>query len=116
MNFKGRSFGCYDEFLDEQAKTLNWSGQHSDLKNVKVNTIVHHCNTGGRVMVGVREECTSRFIALGDLSHVSGIQSASFLPREGDKLIKESGGDKIHKAIDAGCLDAGLKAGVGLEV
>jgi len=54
----------------------------------------------------------AKFKLLGAVSRIDNVQDAEFLVRDGSFVICD--GAKLHKAITINCLDAGLRAGIGL--
>jgi len=112
----GRIIGGYEESLNVDAQTLNWSGQRGDIRNTRMQTIVNHCNSGGRVVVGVREGSTRDFQLLGELTHIADMEGARFLVENGTAVLNEQGSSRMHKAISAVCLSDTLRKGVGLAI
>jgi len=115
----GNSMGGYGDMLDVQNRSLHWKSQRSDCKGHKIGAIVSHQQNGGRLVVGVRN-CISAAVAtdsakfklLGAVSRIDNVQDAKFLVQDGSFVICD--GAKLHKAITTACLDAGLRAGIGL--
>mmetsp|Transcript_49149 Transcript_49149/g.117083 ORF Transcript_49149/g.117083 Transcript_49149/m.117083 type:complete len:509 (-) Transcript_49149:175-1701(-) len=111
----GKVITNYREGLDLIAKTMKWSSQRSDQRNVRIGRIMEHFRRGGRVVVAVREGPSCDFQLLGQVSSISNYEPAQFLAEDGDHLLLEAGTRTVHKAINASCLHAGLTAGVGLQ-
>jgi len=113
----GTAMGAYSDSLDVGNRTLLWSSQRSDTRNHKISAIIRHCQTGGRVVVGIRDNIQSAsFKLLGHVDRIDALQRCQFLVEDGEFLICEYGSEsgKLHKCITAACLDAGLKAGTAL--
>lgn len=120
----GTFFGGYHDSLDKENKTMVWTSQRGDRNNKRIKAICAHSQNGGRIAVGIRDAISQgssacdnshSFKLLGFVSHIDELKEAKFLVSQGDDLIVESGRNFLHKNITAACLDAGLKAGVGLS-
>jgi len=109
-----RFLGGFQETLDDAQRTLEWSSQRSDVYNKKLQAIVNHQSSGGRVVVGVRHPGDKEFRTLGDVTKISSVQEARFLVQDGDVLIKEKGTSNYHRVITPACLNDALERGVGL--
>lgn len=118
----GVAMGGYGDTLDVENRSLHWKSQRSDRGRV-IGAIVSHQQKGGRLLVGVRATIASaaasvsedgaKFKLLGRVSHIDNVQESRFLVEEGSFVICD--GAKLHKCIGPSCLDAGLKAGIGLQ-
>jgi hypothetical protein len=115
----GNSVGGYDDTLNVEGKSMIWTSQRGDRFNKRISAIYNHSQNGGRVAVGIRDSISgadgsASFKLLGFVSRIDELKEAEFLVKDGDHLIAESGRRIVHKHITASCLDAGLKAGIGL--
>jgi len=110
----GRMIDGYKDALDRSQRTLEWSAQRSDKNNKRIEAIIGHRRSGGRVVVGVRSPAKRQFRLLGEVSDIDELQKARFLVEYGDHVIQERGTRTFHKVITAACLNNGLRSGVGL--
>jgi len=108
--------GGFSDMLDKEKRSLHWNSQRGDKNSNVILAIVAHQRAGGRVVVGVRAGVSGKdFKKLGEVSRITDVQESKLLLNNGDVVIIESGGARVHRQIMPSCLDAGLKAGIGLS-
>jgi hypothetical protein len=112
MSRNGVPMSGYSDTLDEKSRSLHWRSQRAD-RGTKIQAIVKHQQSGGRVVVGVRGAAMATFKLLGVVTRISNIQLRGMLIEAGSWLISD--GAKVHKNIGPACLDSGLKQGIGLK-
>lgn len=110
----GRTIDGYKDALDRSQRTLEWSAQRCDKNNKRIEAILAHSRSGGRVVVGVRSPAKRHFQLLGEVSHIDLLARAAFVVEPGDHVIQERGTRTFHKVVTAACLNQGLRSGVGL--
>jgi len=110
----GKAIGGYQGQIDATRRTLEWSAQRNDKNNKKVQALIDHIDSGGRLVVGVRGDKAGHFKCLGDAKRMVLTERAQFLVEAGDHVLQELGTNTFHKAITASCLSPFLRQGVGL--
>lgn len=110
----GRTMAGFSAVLDRPLRTLRWESQRADRRGRMIGKISEHVRSGGELVVAVRSAPGNDFKILGPVADFQPESDARFLVDAGDNLLVEQGSRRIHKAVRAQCLDAGLRAGVGL--
>mmetsp|Transcript_37505 Transcript_37505/g.81469 ORF Transcript_37505/g.81469 Transcript_37505/m.81469 type:complete len:433 (+) Transcript_37505:81-1379(+) len=113
----GKALGDYADALDLEKGLFHWSSQHSDRRNMKLNTIIGHVARGNRLVIATRGgdiQDKLSFRVLGEVGETSDVKPYKFLVEDQEMVVQERGTDLHHKAIKAACLDAGLRSGIGL--
>lgn len=114
QEWNGRTMSGFAPSLDRQRQVLKWESQRNDKTGRVISHIIEHVDAGAEVVVAVRSSPGEDFQILGRTRDFCRDSEARFLVEIGDHLIGERGSSRMHKFITAQCLDAGLKAGIGL--
>lgn len=111
----GKTISGFVPMLDRAARTLKWESQRSDHQGQVIARIFEHVHAGRcEVVVAVRATPGTDYAILGRTREICLLSPARFLVNGGDHLVAERGSNRIHRYVTAQCIDAGLKAGVGL--
>lgn len=114
QEWNGRMMSGFAPSLDRQRRVLRWESQRNDKTGRVISQISEHVQAGVEVVVAVRSSPGELFHILGCTRNFCQDTEARFLPQPGDHLIGERGSARMHKYITAQCIDAALKAGIGL--
>merc|ERR1711971_481753 len=102
----GTLMGGFSDMLDKEKRSLHWNSQRGDKNSNVILAIVAHQRAGGRVVVGVRAGVSGKdFKKLGEVSRITDVQESKLLLNNGDVVIIESGGARVHRQIMPSCLD-----------
>eukprot|EP00927_Polykrikos_kofoidii_P053990 TRINITY_DN48496_c0_g1_i1.p1 TRINITY_DN48496_c0_g1~~TRINITY_DN48496_c0_g1_i1.p1 ORF type:complete len:365 (-),score=59.23 TRINITY_DN48496_c0_g1_i1:363-1457(-) len=114
QEWNGRSMSGFSSGFNRDKKVLTWESQRYDKKGRIIAKILENVKRGVEIVVAVRGSPGDTYRILGRTLRFRLKAPARFLVNKGEHVLVERGSSRVHKAILAQCLDAGLKAGVGL--